>query len=158
MQLAHHLRTLQTAEQQLAAALRTVADGRADEVDVFHIATTLADQCDEHAHRLEAFVRRYFDALPDAERDEDARPDAPRGRPAHGTHPGPLGLLRDLNDLYLQACECELAWTLTMQAAQGARDRDLLELATRCAGESGIQLKWMRTRMKQAAPQAMVVA
>jgi len=73
-------------------------------------------------------------------------------------HPGPLGLLRDLNDLYLQACECELAWTLTMQAAQGARDRELIELATRCAGESGIQLKWMRTRMKQAAPQAMVVA
>jgi len=158
MQLASHLRTLQTAERRLAAALRAVAEERAEEVDVFHIANRLAEQCDEHAGRLDEFVQRYADALPAADRDADAPPDAPRRLLRDGVHPGPLGLLRDLNDLYLQACECELAWTLTTQAAQGTRDRDLIELSTRCAGESSIQLQWMRTRMKSAAPQAMVVA
>lgn len=158
MQVANHLRTLQTAERQLAAALRAVADGRADEVDVFHIANRLAEQCDEHARRLDEFVARYADELPADDRDADKPPDAPRRMLRDGVHPGPLGLLRDLNDLYLQACECELAWTLATQAAQGTRDRDLIELSTRCAGESSIQLQWMRTRMKSAAPQAMVVA
>jgi hypothetical protein len=28
----------------------------------------------------------------------------------------------------------------------------------RCEGEVGAQLKWLRTRMKQAAPQALLVA
>ena len=44
------------------------------------------------------------------------------------------------------------------QAAQGVRDRELLEVVQGCEGETEIQLKWLRTRMKQAAPQALVVA
>ena len=69
-----------------------------------------------------------------------------------------MGLLRDLHDLYLMACECDMAWTLVGQAAQGLRDQDLLEVVQACEGETAIQLKWLRTRMKQAAPQALVVA
>ncbi len=38
------------------------------------------------------------------------------------------------------------------------RDRELLDVVARCEGETAIQLKWLRTRMKQAAPQALVVA
>ena len=64
-------------------------------------------------------------------------------------------MLRDLHDLYLMATECEITWTL---AAQGARDADLLATAERCQGEISGQLSWLRTRMKQAAPQALVVA
>jgi hypothetical protein len=56
------------------------------------------------------------------------------------------------------ACECEIAWTLVGQAAQGARDIDLLQVVRRCEGETYIQLKWLASRMKQAAPQALVVA
>jgi hypothetical protein len=51
-----------------------------------------------------------------------------------------------------------MAWTLVGQAAQGARDRELLAVVARCEGETAIQLKWLRTRMKEAAPQALVVA
>ncbi|MGH6914729.1 MAG: hypothetical protein ACREH3_13605, partial [Geminicoccales bacterium] len=75
-----------------------------------------------------------------------------------GTRGGPLGLLRDLHDLYLMACECDICWTLVGQAAQGARDRDLSEVVERCEGETAIKIKWLETRMKQAAPQALVVA
>jgi hypothetical protein len=32
------------------------------------------------------------------------------------------------------------------------------EVVRRCEGETAVQLKWLRTRMKQAAPQALVVA
>jgi hypothetical protein len=56
------------------------------------------------------------------------------------------------------ACECDMAWTLVGQAAQGARDTDLLEVVQRCEGETAIQLKWLKSRMKEAAPQTLVVA
>jgi hypothetical protein len=56
------------------------------------------------------------------------------------------------------ASECDICWTLIGQAAQGARDGELLEVVDRCERETAIQVKWLRTRMKQAAPQALVVA
>jgi len=56
------------------------------------------------------------------------------------------------------ATECDLSWTLVGQAAQGARDRELLGVVQNCEQESATQLKWLQTRMKQAAPQALVVA
>ncbi|MDG4809551.1 hypothetical protein O7634_22615 [Micromonospora sp. WMMD1120] len=40
----------------------------------------------------------------------------------------------------------------------GARDEDLLTVVRRCEGETALQLRWLRTRMKAAAPQALVVA
>jgi hypothetical protein len=61
-------------------------------------------------------------------------------------------------DLYLMARECEVSWTLVGQGAQGARDSDLLDVVARSAGETSVQLRWLSTRMKQAAPQALVVA
>jgi hypothetical protein len=56
------------------------------------------------------------------------------------------------------AAQCDICWTVVGQAACGARDEDLLTVVKRCEGETAIQLKWLRTRMKQAAPQALIVA
>lgn len=56
------------------------------------------------------------------------------------------------------AAECDVCWTIVGQAAQGARDSALLEVVTACEGETALQLAWLRIRMKQAAPQALVVA
>jgi hypothetical protein len=56
------------------------------------------------------------------------------------------------------ATECDIAWTLIAQATQGARDTDLLATVQACEGETAVQLKWLKTRMKQAAPQTLVVA
>ena len=55
------------------------------------------------------------------------------------------------------AAECDIAWTLVGQAAQGARDQALLAVVTDCERRPRSQLQWLRTRMKQAAPQALVV-
>jgi hypothetical protein len=40
---------------------------------------------------------------------------------------------------------------------QGVRDTDLFAVVQRCEGETATQLKWLRTRMKEAAPQALIV-
>jgi hypothetical protein len=56
------------------------------------------------------------------------------------------------------ASTCDISWTMIGQAAQGARDRELLEVVNACDGQTATQIKWLRTRMKQAAPQALLVA
>ena len=44
------------------------------------------------------------------------------------------------------------------QGAQGLRDHQLLEIANASRAETTRQLTWLTTRMKQAAPQALIVA
>jgi hypothetical protein len=147
--LAHYLGLLHRAELELAAAYRQVGAAHAAEVDVFHITGTLAGQCEQHAERLDEFVERYGEA--------DDEPERLHADLFTGTRTGGLGLLRDLHDLYLMAAQCDMAWTLIGQAAQGARDQALLAVVTECESEAQTQMRWLRTRMKQAAPQVLVV-
>jgi hypothetical protein len=56
------------------------------------------------------------------------------------------------------AAECDITWTLVGQAAHGLRDEALLHVVTSNEKETAVQLKRLRTRMKEAAPQALVVA
>ena len=95
--------------------------------------------------------RRYGD-------DADHEPERLLSSLFHGPRTGPLGLLRDLHDLYLLATECDISSTLIAQAAQGARDAQLAEIANECQRDVTVQLAWLRSRLKQAAPQALVVA
>ena len=45
--------------------------------------------------------------------------------------------------------ECDICWMLIGQAAQGARDEDLVQLVVESEGETANQLAWLRTRMKR---------
>jgi hypothetical protein len=151
MHLAHYLGLLHRAQMTLGDAFGQVADAHREEPDVFHTCERLAGQCAEHARQLEPFARRYAEDAPD-------EPDRLHSELFRGTRVGGIGLLRDLHDLYLMAVECDICWTVVGQAAQGARDEELLAVVRRCEGETAVQLTWLRTRMKQAAPQALVVA
>ena len=151
MQLAHYLGLLHHAELNLAAGLRHVAAANQAEVDVVHTAERLARQCDAHAERLAPFLERYGEDAPE-------EPDNLHADLFRGPREGGLGLLRDLHDLYLEASNCDIAWTLVGQAAKGLRDEELVAVVAACEGETAGQLQWLKTRMKTAAPQALVVA
>jgi hypothetical protein len=151
MHLAHYLGLLHRSQARLGDAFGQVADAHPDEADVFYTCRRLAGQCNDHARQLEPFARRYAEDAPD-------EPDRLHSELFRGTRSGGLGLLRDLHDLYLMAAECDMSWTIVGQGAQGARDEELLAVVRRCEGETALRLKWLRTRMKQAAPQALVGA
>ncbi|MGX7672615.1 hypothetical protein [Plantactinospora sp. DSM 117369] len=151
MHLAHYLGLLHRTLANLDSAYREVAREHGDEPDIRHTCQRLARQCAAQARRLEPFAHRYSESAPD-------EPDRLHSELFRGTRGGGLGLLRDLQDLYLMTAESDICWTVVGQAAQGVRDRDLLEVVRSCAAETSVQLGWLRTRMKQAAPQALVVA
>lgn len=151
MHVEHLLHLLHHAQLDLARAFREVGEGHRDETDVFHLTHKLARQCDAHAERLEPFRERYRQGGTQG-------PDRLHAEMFSGTRGGALGLLRDLLDLYVMAARCDMAWTLTGQAAKGLRDDELLQVVDDCEGETALALKWLRTRMKAAAPQALLVA
>lgn len=141
------------SEQTLAQSMRTVAAGHAHIVDVFHTCHTLASMSDAHRERLAPIIERY------GESDSGTLTEPERLR--HGgladVRDGEIGLLRDLQDLHVLANMVQTTWTVVSQGAQGLRDRELYEIATSANGDTSRQLSWLNTRMKAAAPQALVV-
>jgi len=142
---------LHRAELALADSFRQVAAGHGAEPDVFETCHLLAGQCDEHTEALRPVVERYGEA-------EEQEPERLHAEALSETRSGPLGLLRDLQDLFVLASLVQITWTMVQQAGQALRDEELLAVVRRCTPENEVQLAWLRSRMKQAAPQALVVA
>jgi hypothetical protein len=139
------------SEEVLAASLRTVAAGHAHVSDVFHTCLLLADLSDSHRERLRPVADRYGE-------DRVEEPDRLHAEALPASRAGDVGLLRDLQDLHLSATLVQTTWTAVLQAAQGLRDRQLIEVATAANGDTSQQLAWLVTRMKEAAPQALIVS
>jgi hypothetical protein len=71
---------------------------------------------------------------------------------------GPIALLRDLHDLWLITKEIEISYKVLLQAARALRDTELETLILRLSSDTKRQSDWLLTRVKQAAPQILVVA
>jgi len=150
MKLPVYLALLHHAEGTLAESFEQVAGGHGSEPDVHFLCRTLAAQCHQHVAALQPVLDRYGSGRSD---------DEPERLHADGlteTRSGGIGLLRDLQDLYLLASFVDITWTMVRQAASGLRDKELLEVVGSCDQETKVQLRWLQTRMKQAAPQALI--
>jgi hypothetical protein len=152
MNLNIYLGMLHQAENTLAVSFRQVAEGHGAEPDVHFLCRTLAAQCDRHVELLHPVVQRY------GEDSSDNEPERLHAQGLNTTRNGPVGLLRDLQDLYLLASFVDVTWTMVKQAGSALRDKDLLSVVEQCDAETATQLRWLQTRMKQAAPQALVAA
>jgi hypothetical protein len=151
---------LAEAEARLAAELERAGERHKADHDVHHLSSTLANISRAHLEKLEPFGERY-----------DAKVEPPGDGSADGGVLGTLRekaselsgrreeasllLLRDLRRLFLMASETSLGWTVLGQAAQAARDEELLACVSDCHPDTLRQLKWVTTRLKQAAPQAL---
>lgn len=152
MKLPVYLTLLAESETTLARSFRQVADAHGDEPDVHFLCLTLAQQCEDRRKKLDPVIARYGGAATDDE------PERLHADAIEEPRSGPLGLLRDLQDLYLLASLVDVTWTMVKQAGSALHDKELLEVVSRCDGETAVQLRWLQTRMKQAAPQALIAA
>jgi hypothetical protein len=153
-QLAVYVGLLHRAEETLADSFVTVGHGHQAEADVFHTCNSLAAMSRAHQEQLAPVAARYGEQHGnDVEEPERLHADG-----VATVRQGPIGLLRDLQDLYLLATLVHSSWTVVIQAAQGARDRELIGIAQHCAGETSRQLTWIQTRIKVGAPQALLIS
>ncbi|CAL9650316.1 hypothetical protein SUDANB176_06603 [Streptomyces sp. enrichment culture] len=153
------LRALHHGEKHLARELTAVAERHRTEHEVHHVATDLARWSRTHVRRLADTGRDYGVHL------GDPSGGAPAGvlstlrekaaeTVAHRPEPGLL-LLRDLRELHLDAAGNSLYWEMLAQAAQAARDDELLALASACHPETLRQMRWANTMIKNLSPQVL---
>lgn len=151
MHLSTYLGLLHDAEASLADAFHQVGAGHGDEPDVEHLCRMLGDQAAAHVKALQPIIDRYGEQ-------DDPEPERLKAAEFGGTRQGGVGLLRDLQDLYALASFVDITWTVVKQAGQGLRDRQLLDVVSSCETQTTQQLSWLSTRIKQAAPQALIAA
>jgi hypothetical protein len=161
MNVGPFLAQLHELEVDLADDYRTVGERHAADHDVYHQCHAFAAQCKRHAEALAPHAARYGKQV-----DDEARPDLWSGLLERIRHKSSeaaarspkdgLLLLRDLRTLFLAAEEVSISWVIAGQAAQAARDLELLQAVTDNHLESELQVKWLTTRIKVTAPQALV--
>ena len=159
MKLGIAIRELHRSENDLAHELLQISERHKTDHEVFYIARDLARWSQEHVRKLAAIGADYdveLDPQPEGEmtmaerlREKGAELVGRRSEPA-------LLLLRDLRELYMKAAGVSLDWELLGQGAQGARQRELVDLTERCHPESLRQMRWADSKLKIAATQALV--
>jgi hypothetical protein len=55
------------------------------------------------------------------------------------------------------ARQCHIDWEMVGQGAKAVRDKELLATVTDCLEQTGVQVKWLTTRIKEASPQTLTV-
>jgi hypothetical protein len=155
MYLMIYLGLVHRAERTLADSLRTVGQGHAQHPDVLFTCQSLAAMSDDHVKQLTPIISRYGEQQHGADVDE---PDRLHADGLAEVRTGPVGLLRDLQDLHVLGTLVQTTWTVVRQAAQGLRDAELIELCDYASADTARQLSWLNTRMKTAAPQALIAA
>jgi hypothetical protein len=151
MHIGNYLGLVHQSEKDLANAFRMVADRHGDEVDIYQTCLLLASWSDKHIEALTPLVEKYAEQKSDEpDRLKKAIFDKPRK--------GALALLRDLHDVYLLATEVNLCWIVLSQASAGLKDKELTESCAKLSGETRRQLSWLLTRVREAAPQTLIVA
>ncbi len=151
MHVGNYLGLVQSSEDQLATALITVAGHHGDEPDIHETCLLLASWSRHHSAMLVPLVARYA-------RHKNTEPKQLTRTLFDQPREGSLALVRDLHDLWLLASEVSLCWVVLTQAGQALRDEELLQAIEAMGTQTRRQLAWLRSRIAQAAPQALVVA
>ena len=120
-------------ESRLAAEFARVARDHGDEPDVFHLCALMTEEAETRAGRLAEFSVR------------------------HGAGGEPPSLLADLVTLFVRVQEAWIYATVVRQAALATRDPELLAAADTWLEQAARQAKWLTTRIKTTAPQALTV-
>lgn len=145
-----YLCLLQNSAKATAEALKAVAEKHRAEPDIGAICKMLAAFSQRHQEDLEPLVKRYG-------REQELEAEELKEVLQPSKHKSPLSLLRDLHDCWLLAQESNISIIVLKQAAQALRDDELIALTKRMSGENKRQRAWLKTRIKQTAPQTLIV-
>jgi hypothetical protein len=151
MHIRHYINLVHRTEIDLVHAFNLVANAHGDEVDVYQTCMLLSSWSNVLANDLEPIANRYA-----YQNDDETQ------RLTHfllkTARKGGMALLRDLHDLFLIVSEVQICCTILKQGATALRDKTLVDLCEQIEQQSKRQLAWLRTRMKSAAPQTLIVA
>jgi hypothetical protein len=158
MKLDLAIEELHRSENHLVTVLMSMSDRHKVDHEVFYVCRDMAKWSRIHVAEL-ARVGRDFGVDLDPEAREDPGPlEAVRQRTSEllGRRQAPgLLLLADLRHLYKEASGTSVDWELLAQGAQGAKEKELLDVAESCHPQTLRQAKWANSYLKVTSPQVL---
>jgi hypothetical protein len=158
MKLDMAIEELHRSENHLVTVLLSMSDKHKVDHEVFHVCRDMAEWSRKHVAEL-ARIGRDFGLDLDPEANGDPGPlEAVRQRTSEllGRRQAPgLLLLADLRHLYKEAQGTSVDWELLAQGAQGAKNRELLDVAERCHPQTLRVAKWANSYLKVTSPQVL---
>jgi len=139
-----------SGEEQLGHALTLLADRHDRDADVRDMLTKFAKWTRARHERMGHHVAEYGEV-------KSEHPERLRTALYYGTRAGGVGLVQDLQDLLVQQDQVETFYETLKQVAEELKDQDLLTTVKEHITELKRQMSWSMTRLRQAAPQAIVV-
>ena len=158
MKLDLAIEELHRSENHLVTVLLSMSDKHKVDHEVFHLCRDMAQWSKRHVAEL-ALIGRDFGLDLDPEANGDPGPlEAVRQRTSEllGRRQAPgLLLLADLRHLYKEASGTSVDWELLAQGAQGAKEKELLDVAESCHPQTLRQAKWANSYLKVTSPQVL---
>jgi anaerobic selenocysteine-containing dehydrogenase len=148
--IADYLGLLHMSEQRLVKAFDQLRATHPDVPDVGPMCVLFARWSSAAAGQLRKFIDQYGERLEGEPERLDQALLVQRSQTG-------FGLLRDLQDLWLLVNESLISVTVLEQAARALRDDALLEQLQSMQESNERQRTWLMTRIRQAAPQVLVV-
>jgi hypothetical protein len=151
MHIGNYINMVHKSGEDLSKAFRMVANEHGDEPDVEETCLLLAGWIDGLVEKVKPFTEKYGD-------EKSKEPDRLMRTLFKEPRKGSMGLLRDLQDLWLMSDEAQVCAIILRQAASGLRDKELIEVCNEIEAMAKRQASWLLTRMKSAATQTLIVA
>jgi hypothetical protein len=150
MLIGNYLQLAFDAEKEVVKAFNMIGAKHGNEPDVYQTCQLLASWSEKDLSRLQPLLTKY-PASPDTSVEKLER------MMFDNQEKGSYALLRDLHDLWLLVTEVDICWTVLLQAADGLRDREMKATIVKLQQSTNRQTAWLQTRVKQAAPQTLIV-
>ncbi len=148
--LADYIGLLLAGEERLVRGWEKLRRSHPETPDIGPQSTLFMTWSRENAAAIRPYVARYGERC---EGEPEALDEAlllERGQTA-------FGLLRDLQDLWLMANESTISVAVLLQGARAVGDRHLQSDLSAIESRNERQRTWLLTRIRQAAPQTLVV-
>ena len=158
MKLDLAIEELHRSENHLVTVLLSMSDRHKVDHEVFHVTRDMAKWSEQHVAELAEAGQEFGLELDPEAKDVSSILERLQQKSAELTGrrsaPGLL-LLADLRHLYKEAQGTSVDWELLAQGAQGAKNRELLDVAERCHPQTLRVAKWANSYLKVTSPQVL---
>ncbi|TFW09768.1 nitrate reductase [Oxalobacteraceae bacterium OM1] len=148
--IADYIGLLQEAERRLVKGFNQTADSHPEEPDLGTLCRLFAGWSQDSADALDPFVQRYGER-------KEGEPERLDEALLQKRRSSAFNLLRDLHDLWLMVNESMISLDVLEQAAHAKHDKEFESAIKAIRSKNKRQRDWLRTRLRQAAPQTLAV-
>jgi hypothetical protein len=149
--IAQYLGLAQSAEKNLIESFSKISKYHAFESDVVEMCHKFTTWSEQHLESIEKLSTEL-----DIKKDDE--PENISDALFTNLHMGGYGLLRDLQSLSVLVHEAQMCWVVLLQAAKAFRHAEMEASCLECEQHYKKEAMWLLTKVKTAAPQAMVVS